>query len=60
MGSIVAELPTKMKLCHGGDVILSWYFSVDRITKDQVESDATRTSQTVAEVERWLMTNLGY
>ncbi len=36
------------------------YFSVDRITKDQVESYATRSSQTVAEVERWLMPNLGY
>jgi 5-methyltetrahydrofolate--homocysteine methyltransferase len=36
------------------------YFSVDRITKDQVESYAARTSQTVAEVERWLMPNLGY
>ena len=36
------------------------YFSVDRITKDQVESYATRTGQTVAEVERWLGPNLGY
>jgi len=36
------------------------YFSVDRITKDQVESYATRTGQTVAEVERWLAPNLGY
>ena len=36
------------------------YFSIDRITKDQVESYATRTGQTVAEVERWLMPNLGY
>ncbi len=36
------------------------YFSVDRITKDQVESYATHSSQTVAEVERWLMPNLGY
>ena len=36
------------------------YFSVDRITKDQVESYATRSGQTVAEVERWLMPNLGY
>ncbi|RLS44426.1 MAG: hypothetical protein DWH81_00785, partial [Planctomycetota bacterium] len=36
------------------------YFSVDRITKDQVESYAARTGQTVAEVERWLMPNLGY
>ncbi len=38
----------------------SRYFSVDRITKDQVESYATRSGQTVAEVERWLMPNLGY
>ena len=36
------------------------YFSVDRITKDQVESYAARTGQTVAEVERWLAPNLGY
>jgi 5-methyltetrahydrofolate--homocysteine methyltransferase len=36
------------------------YFSVDRITKDQVESYAARSGQTVAEVERWLMPNLGY
>lgn len=36
------------------------YFSVDRITKDQVESYAARTGQTIAEVERWLMPNLGY
>ena len=38
----------------------SRYFSVDRITKDQVESYATRSGQSVAEVERWLMPNLGY
>ena len=36
------------------------YFSVDRITKDQVESYAARSGQTVAEVERWLAPNLGY
>ena len=36
------------------------YFSVDRITKEQVESYATRTGQTTAEVERWLAPNLGY
>ena len=35
-------------------------FSVDRITKDHVESYATRAGQTVAEVERWLGPNLGY
>jgi 5-methyltetrahydrofolate--homocysteine methyltransferase len=36
------------------------YFSVDRITKEQVESYATHTGQTIAEVERWLARNLGY
>ena len=36
------------------------YFSVDRITKEQVENYATRTGQTIAEVERWLAPNLGY
>ena len=36
------------------------YFTVDRITKDQVESYAQRTGMTVAEVERWLAPNLGY
>ena len=36
------------------------YFSVDRLTKDQVESYAARTGMTVDEVERWLRPNLGY
>ncbi|MDA1211786.1 MAG: methionine synthase, partial [Planctomycetota bacterium] len=36
------------------------YFSVDRITQDQVESYAQRTGMTIAEVERWLGPNLGY
>jgi 5-methyltetrahydrofolate--homocysteine methyltransferase len=36
------------------------YFSVDRITKDQVEAYATRKGMAVAEVERWLSPNLGY
>ena len=36
------------------------YFSVDRITKDQVEAYAARKGMTVAEVERWLAPNLGY
>jgi 5-methyltetrahydrofolate--homocysteine methyltransferase len=36
------------------------YFSVDRITKDQVEAYAIRKGMTVAEVERWLSPNLGY
>ncbi|MCA9077038.1 MAG: cobalamin-dependent protein, partial [Planctomycetaceae bacterium] len=36
------------------------YFTVDRITKDQVESYAERTGMSVIEVERWLAPNLGY
>ncbi|HVA50537.1 MAG TPA: methionine synthase [Pirellulales bacterium] len=36
------------------------YFSVDRITRDQVEDYARRKGMTVAEVERWLSPNLGY
>ncbi len=36
------------------------YFTVDRVTKDQVESYARRTGMTVAQVERWLAPNLGY
>jgi 5-methyltetrahydrofolate--homocysteine methyltransferase len=36
------------------------YFSVDRITRDQVESYAQRKGMRVAEVERWLSPNLGY
>jgi 5-methyltetrahydrofolate--homocysteine methyltransferase len=36
------------------------YFAVDQITRDQVESYATRKRMTVAEVERWLAPNLGY
>ncbi len=36
------------------------YFSVDRITKDQVESYAERTGMTIAETERWLAPNLSY
>ncbi len=36
------------------------YFAVDLITKDQVESYATRKKMPVAEVERWLAPNLGY
>jgi len=38
----------------------SRYFSVDRITKDQVEAYALRKGMSVAEVERWLSPNLGY
>jgi 5-methyltetrahydrofolate--homocysteine methyltransferase len=36
------------------------YFSVDRITRDQVESYATRKGVPIAEIERWLAPNLGY
>jgi 5-methyltetrahydrofolate--homocysteine methyltransferase len=36
------------------------YFSVDRITKEQVEDYARRTGMTVSETERWLSPNLGY
>ena len=36
------------------------YFAVDRITKDQVESYATRMKMSVPEIERWLAPNLGY
>ena len=38
----------------------SRYFSVDRITKDQVEAYAARKGMPIAEVERWLSPNLGY
>lgn len=36
------------------------YFSVDRITADQVEDYARRKHLTIEEVERWLSPNLGY
>lgn len=36
------------------------YFSVDRITKDQVESYASRMDMPVRKIERWLAPNLGY
>lgn len=36
------------------------YFSVDKITRDQVESYAARKGMPMAEVERWLSPNLGY
>ncbi|NLX97770.1 MAG: methionine synthase [Rhodopirellula sp.] len=36
------------------------YFSVDRITRDQVEDYARRKGMKVSEVERWLCPNLGY
>ncbi len=38
----------------------SRYFSVDRITKDQVEDYAGRMQITMNEMERWLAPNLGY
>jgi 5-methyltetrahydrofolate--homocysteine methyltransferase len=38
----------------------SRYFSVDRITKDQVESYAARCGKPVETVEKWLATNLSY
>lgn len=36
------------------------YFSVDRITHDQVEDYAHRKGMKIKEVERWLAPNLGY
>ena len=38
----------------------SRYFSVDRITKDQVEDYARRIGESVEYVEKWLAPNLGY
>ncbi len=36
------------------------YFSVDRISRDQVEDYAQRKHMSVEDVERWLAPNLGY
>ena len=36
------------------------YFSVDRVTKDQIASYAARCGKPIAEVEKWLAPNLGY
>ncbi len=36
------------------------YFSVGRLGQDQVESYARRKNMSVAEVEKWLQSNLGY
>ena len=36
------------------------YFSVDRVSKDQVENYAARRGITVKVCERWLAPNLGY
>ena len=38
----------------------SRYFSVDRLTRDQVEDYAGRKGMTIKDVERWLASNLGY
>ena len=38
----------------------SHYFSVDRITKEQVEDYSLRKRKPVTEIERWLSPNLGY
>ena len=38
----------------------SRYFSVDRITRDQVEEYARHKGMSIHEVERWLAPNLGY
>jgi 5-methyltetrahydrofolate--homocysteine methyltransferase len=36
------------------------YFSVDKITRDQVEDYARRKEMPLTEIERWLSPNLGY
>ncbi|MAG94222.1 MAG: methionine synthase [Planctomycetaceae bacterium] len=36
------------------------YFSVDRLTRDQIEDYAARKGMTVPEAEKWLRPNLGY
>ena len=38
----------------------SRYFSINRVTRDQVENYAMRKSKSVQEVERWLQPVLGY
>jgi 5-methyltetrahydrofolate--homocysteine methyltransferase len=38
----------------------SRYFSVDRISRDQVTDYAERKGRTIEEVERWLAPNLSY
>jgi 5-methyltetrahydrofolate--homocysteine methyltransferase len=38
----------------------SRYFAIDRLLKDQVEDYARRKGMPVADVERWLSSNLGY
>jgi 5-methyltetrahydrofolate--homocysteine methyltransferase len=36
------------------------YFSVGKVSREQVESYAARKGMTLAEAERWLAPNLGY
>jgi len=38
----------------------SRYFSVDRVTRDQIESYAKRKGESIREIERWLSPNLAY
>lgn len=38
----------------------SRYFSVDRVTREQVEDYARRMNRTLKDMERWLAPNLGY
>ena len=38
----------------------SRYFTVDRITQDQVQNYARRKGVSLREIERWLAPNLGY
>ena len=38
----------------------SRYFMVGKIGRDQVADYASRMGMTVAEIERWLSSNLGY
>ncbi len=38
----------------------SRYFTVDKLTRDQVEDYARRKEMPLAEIERWLSPNLGY
>ena len=38
----------------------SRYFTIDRLTKDQVEAYGARKGMPLAEIERWLSPNLGY
>jgi WD40 repeat protein len=55
-GDVVMSLPHGLYFAHPE----ARYFSVDRITRDQVESYATRKGMPLPEIERWLGPNLGY